>query len=751
VFDIVVVANRLPVDRQEGPDGEVIWSPSPGGLVTALRPVMQANDGAWVGWPGSHGEAPEPFESDGITLVAVSLSEGETERFYEGMSNATIWPLYHDVIVPPGFHRAWWDSYVKVNQRFAEKAAEVAAEGAVVWVQDYQLQLVPRQLRKLRPDLKIGFFNHIPFPPFEIFAQLPWRRQVVDGLLGADLLGFQRPADANNFLRACRRMGLHTRRASVIVEDVVSDGNEAEVEVRATREVRVHAFPISIDAKAFDELARSPEVMARAREIRQELGDPELVLLGVDRLDYTKGIRHRLKAVGELFEDGRLTVPGAVLVQVATPSRERVEQYQQMRDEVEITVSRINGRHSQLGHPAVHYLHQSVDRSELIALYQAADVMLVTALRDGMNLVAKEYLAARHDEGGALVLSEFAGAANELGQAWLVNPHDIDEMKDVIIAAANADPRDSRRRMWAMRKRVFGHDVQQWASSFLTTLETQPATPAWSTAQPNPVADISADLAAALDEFVKRDQVLIATDFDGVLAPIVSDPDAATPLPSSVHALGALTAADGVTVALVSGREIADLRKVASPPAGALLVGSHGAQVSDPQDGDDAQTPLDRTQTGLLRLVGDELDQIAGHYPGANVERKPTSAVLHTRRASRADAARATTRALEGPAARPGVHLTQGKEVVELAVVTATKGAALNLLRDRLGLAFRTGGVLYIGDDVTDERAFAVLDDDSGDVTIKVGPGQTQARHRIEGPEDVSTLLEYLAARLGPS
>lgn len=465
VDDLVVVANRLPVDLKEEPDGSTNWQPSPGGLVTALEPTMRTHDGAWIGWTGAPGEAPAPFEAQNMDLVPVPLSVDEIEHYYEGMSNATLWPLYHDVIVPPEFHRVWWDSYVKVNWRFAEAAASRAAPGAKLWVQDYQLQLVPSQLRQIRPDLRIGFFNHIPFPPYEIFAQLPWRRQVLDGLLGADLLGFQRPADANNFLRACRRNGLSTRRGSVLV---AGPGG--------TRSVRVASFPISVDAAALDQVARTDEVARRAREIRQELGDPDVVLLGVDRLDYTKGILHRLKAVGELYDERRLECPGTVFVQVATPSRERVSSYQALRDEVEVTVGRINGLHGQLGKAAVHYLLQSFPRSELAALYLAADVLLVTALRDGMNLVAKEYVASRYDEGGALVLSEFTGAAKELGQAYLVNPHDIDGLKNVIVSAVTDSSRERARRMRAMRRRVFNHDVSRWATDFLRALErTEPA------------------------------------------------------------------------------------------------------------------------------------------------------------------------------------------------------------------------------------------------------------------------------------
>jgi alpha,alpha-trehalose-phosphate synthase [UDP-forming] len=465
--DLVVVANRLPVDRREESDGSTSWQPSPGGLVAALQPIMQRHEGAWVGWTGTPGEAPEPFEAQSMYLVPVPLSEQEVEQHYEGMSNGTLWPLYHDVISPPEFHRVWWDSYVQVNRRFAVAAATQAAFGATVWVQDYQLQLVPRMLRELRADLRIGFFNHIPFPPYEIFAQLPWRRQVLEGLMGADLLGFQRPADAHNFLRACRRNQFRTRRGAVQAPDA-DDG----------RWVRAAAFPISVDAGRLDELARDHDAAQRAKEIRHELGDPDVVLLGVDRLDYTKGILHRLKAISELYDEGRLDRPGTVFVQVATPSRERVSSYQALRDEVEVIVGRVNGVHGQLGKPAVHYLHQSFPRQELAALYLAADVLLVTALRDGMNLVAKEYVASRHDQAGALVLSEFTGAAIELPQAYLVNPHDIEGLKNVIVRAVHDSSREKARRMLALRKRVFSHDVTRWAADFLRALgRAEPTSP----------------------------------------------------------------------------------------------------------------------------------------------------------------------------------------------------------------------------------------------------------------------------------
>lgn len=466
-YDFVTVANRLPVDLTVADDGTVHSERAPGGLVTALAPIMQENEGAWVGWPGAAELELEPFDADGIHLVPVPLSEQDIEYYYEGFSNDTLWPLFHDVIAPPAFHREWWEAYRQVNERFAAATAEVAAEGATVWVHDYQLQLVPALLRARRPDLRIGYFHHIPFPPWEIFAQLPWRAPLVRGLLGADLLGFQRGSDASNFLRNVRRLtDLRVSGQLVTIPD--EQGAPA-------RQVRAAAFPISIDSKAFDRLARTPEVQARAAEIRADLGDPKTLLLGVDRLDYTKGIRHRIKAYGELVAEGRMPAGEAVLVQVASPSREKVRAYMELREEVELLVGRINGEVGEIGSPAIEYLHHSYPMEEMAALYTAADVMLVTSLRDGMNLVAKEYVAARASDDGVLVLSEFTGAADELSGAVLVNPHDIEGLKDAIEYAANLPLKDARRRMRRLRRRVLEDDVAKWSEKFLGTLAQMPA------------------------------------------------------------------------------------------------------------------------------------------------------------------------------------------------------------------------------------------------------------------------------------
>jgi trehalose 6-phosphate synthase len=475
----LLVSNRLPVAREAAISEPGAWRRSPGGLLSALEPAMHVAGGAWLGWPGPLDVAPQPFEADGLMVIPVPLTVDEVAAAFSGFSEATLWPLYHDVIVPPQFHRLWWNGYVTVNQRFALLADENTERGATVWIHDYQLLLVPGMLRQRRPDLRIGFFHHIPFPGYEIFAQLPWRRHVVEGLLGADLIGFQSTADVANFLRACRRAaGLIPKGDIVRTTRRPRSGPPSAGRVSASGSVggsrgrpsRVGAFPVSVDTAVLDELARAERVQARARRFRTELGAPRTVLLAVDRLDYTQGIINRLKAYEELLDAGELRPPDTVLVMVAPPSSERLGEYRILSDEVARMVSRINGRYSSVGWTAVHYVQQSYSQEEMAALYVAADVMLVTPLRDGMNLVAKEYIACRTAETGALVLSEFTGAAEELGSAFIVNPHDLDGLKDAVLRAVQVPAAEERRRMRSLRRRVRVHDIHRWTASYLDAL-----------------------------------------------------------------------------------------------------------------------------------------------------------------------------------------------------------------------------------------------------------------------------------------
>ncbi|MDH3496026.1 MAG: trehalose-6-phosphate synthase [Gemmatimonadota bacterium] len=459
-WPILIVANTLPV-RRAPQHSRRPWVPSPGGLVTALGPVVAEAEGAWVGWTGTAGRAPRPFILDGITNVPVSVTADQVEGSYEGFCNRTLWPLYHHAVRQPEYHRHWWRAYVSLNERFADVAARTAARGARVWVQDYHLQLVPALLRARRPDLRIGFFLHIPFPPSELFLHLPWRRQVLEGLLGADVIGFQTATAATNF-----------RRLASALTDARRAGSALQL---AGRRVRVGAFPISIDTAGYEALARSADVQRQLAALHASVGRGRRVLLGVDRMDYTKGIPQRLEAYGELLARGRRYARESVLIQVAVPSRERIAEYRTLRREVDALVGRINGQFGQVGLTPITYLRRSLDRDELVAMYQLADVMVVTPLADGMNLVAKEYVASRVDGDGVLVLSQFAGAAAGFRAALSVNPHDVDGMADALQQGLEMPRAERRRRMRSLRGAVRRHSVQDWAAAFLRALDRGPS------------------------------------------------------------------------------------------------------------------------------------------------------------------------------------------------------------------------------------------------------------------------------------
>lgn len=415
---------------------------------------MSAEGGAWIGWAGTCDDTVDPFEFDQMVLVPVALSRAEYGQYYEGFSNAVLWPLYHDLIVAPQYHRAWWRAYEAINSRFAEAAIETSAYGATIWVHDYHLQLVPRMIRDRRPDVRIGFFNHIPFPPAELMAQMPWREAVVEGLLGADVIGFQRDTDAANFRQAVRRfLGIDPDDLSTPID----------------------TFPISVDVAAIRSAAESDAVARVSAQIRNDLGDPDILMLGIDRLDYTKGIPNRLRAYEELLDEDLLSPTTTNFMQVAVPSREGIGACQDLRAEVEQLVGHINGRFGTLDCGVVGYSHQLHSFEFTIALYLAADVLVVSSLRDGMNLVAKEFVTARKGRGGALVLSEFAGAADELEQAIMVNPHDISGLKGGMHHAAYMSESEQHERMSAMAATVETYDVHRWAQLFLDKL--RPSSP----------------------------------------------------------------------------------------------------------------------------------------------------------------------------------------------------------------------------------------------------------------------------------
>ena len=443
---LVIAANRLPVRFQDGS-----WETSPGGLVRALLPLLRASGGGWVGWTGNAAHH-EPFAHEGVSCLPVPMDEQEVATSYDGFANSTLWPLFHDAIRPSNFDPAWWQGYLSVNRRFAAAVARTVAPCGQAWVHDYHLLLVPAMLRRLRPDIAIGFFLHIPFPPPELFARLPWRQELLKGLLGADVVGFQTDDAADNFRRTLTRLGLD---------------QPPEMAART----HIGTYPISIDVAEIERIARQTAVLAAARALRASLGSPDRVLVGVDRLDYTKAIDQRLEVFAATLRKPQLSAQSVTFVQVAVPSRDGVEAYTREREHIERVVSHINGNFGRIGAPAIHYLHQNLSLADLVALYLAADVAVVTPWRDGMNLVAKEYVASRTNATGSIVLSEFAGAAQELTDAIVVNPYDNEGFSAGLLQALAVDPAQPNDSMRCLRQAVSCRDVHAWAADFLAALE----------------------------------------------------------------------------------------------------------------------------------------------------------------------------------------------------------------------------------------------------------------------------------------
>jgi trehalose 6-phosphate synthase/phosphatase len=461
---LVIVSNRLPIAPTRGDMGQWQVQPSPGGLVTALSPILSKRGGLWIGWPGML----EKVDLDelltagsrdfGYILEPVLLTNEEINQYYFGFSNEIIWPLFHDLQTRCNFDPAYWKTYQAVNHKFAQVVAENARMEDYIWVHDYQLMLVAKELRSMGVENNIGFFLHTPFPPLDMYIKLPWRMQILSALLEYDVVGFQTRRDRNNFVYCIETMlkGLH-----------VDARKQVSTIMTPKREIRIGSFPISIDFKDFARRAASADVTQAARQLREAIPNQQIAL-SVDRLDYSKGIPEKLHAFRNALERFKDLRGNITLVQIAVPSREDILQYQALKTEIEGLISEINGRFSRSGWTPVHYMFRSLERTELLAYYRAADIALITSLKDGMNLVAKEYCAANVDKSGVLILSEFAGAAIQLrGDSLLINPYDIEGVADAIYQAYGMNMDERRWRMQRLRKSVARRDVFWWVNSFL--------------------------------------------------------------------------------------------------------------------------------------------------------------------------------------------------------------------------------------------------------------------------------------------
>jgi trehalose 6-phosphate synthase len=464
---LFVLANRLPIELHP----QMGWRPSPGGLVNVLDTVLRNKDAVWIGCIcrfqediNTNLEVANPKSLHGFAIEEILLSESEYTGYYEDISNRTIWPLYHGLNVDSNCSQDDYLAYVAVNQKFASRVSELAPYNAAIWIHDYHLQLVPAMLRRLRPDLKIGFFLHIPFPTADLFCRLPWWREILHGLLGSDLIGFQTAESANYFRQlVASRLQLEIAGENICVK--------SEQEIRF---VHVRMFPIGVDAHALVAEAQDQSTIMGAAAFRHSIGDPDLLILGVDRLDYTKGIDIRIDAVGELLLARELDVKSIVFYQAAMPTRDNLPEYQIFRHHVESKIRRINVELGASESAKIQYICKSLSRRRLIEMYLSADIMLVTPLCDGMNLVCKEYVACRPKGSGALVLSELAGASRSLTSAWLVNPYSIENIKQGILSAVNASAAERYRRMCLLQHEVFNNDAIKWAADFVYSLRSLP-------------------------------------------------------------------------------------------------------------------------------------------------------------------------------------------------------------------------------------------------------------------------------------
>ena len=724
---LIIVSNRLSVSVKREAEGYA-YQPSMGGLATSLSTLNQDKEMLWVGWPGINVADPQECRQIEAELrlqfgaVPVFLTDEQLELYYDGFSNGSIWPLFHYFTQFAHYDAAEWQAYQEVNRLFLDKVLEVARPYDTLWIQDYHLMLLPALIREALPEARIGFFLHIPFPSYEIYRNLPWRNEILEGLLGADLIGFHTYGYTRHFLSSLLRLlGLEQEFGQVLVKG---------------RPVNVETFPLGIDVDRFAGAATDPAVVAELEDLRRQTQGRK-VILSVDRLDFTKGIPERLQTYGRFLEQypewcGRVT-----LIAIAVPSRVRVAEYQALKRQVDELVGRINGKFGQPGWTPIWYLYRSLPFEQLVPMYRLADVALVTPLRDGMNLVAKEYLAARPDETGVLVLSETAGAAEELSEALIVNPHDEQGMVEALQEALQMPVNEQKVRIRPMQTRLRRYSTTRWASDCLARGEA--AAELYLNFKPEHlVGPLRQELLVLYRQSQRR---LILLDYDGTLVPFARKPSQAMPDAGLVSQLQQLKADPRNTVVVISGRDYVTLWEWLGE-AGINLVAEHGARVLLAGDTEWLLADMSRSEEWKAQL--EPLLQVyADRTPGALVEEKQGGLAWHYRGADPEIGslrAKELVDALEGFVANTALQLMLGNKVIEVKSSNISKGTAVQRwLNQQPGFDF----ILAIGDDVTDEYLFVELPDDSW--TVKGGQVRnSRARFYVSGTNEVRRLLQDL-------
>ncbi len=727
---LIIVSNRLPLSISKK-DGDIDITPSVGGLATGMKSFYKSYESLWVGWSGMN---EEDLSGDDKQLISnkletekclpVHLTAQEAENYYYGFSNKTIWPLFHYFTQNTRYVDDYWASYKKVNEKFAEEILKIVKPGDRIWVHDYHLLLLPHLIRQKAPDVLIGFFLHIPFPSYEVFRVLPWRNEILEGILGADLIGFHTYDYERHFMSCVRRLlGYESVFNLIRLEN---------------RTVKVDNFPMGIDYQKFKKSAidQQSRGMRNRSKFQQEidryfLSMPERkLILSIDRMDYSKGIARRLEAYSLFLEQNPEYLKKITLLLLAVPSREGIEQYQQMREEIDKLVGQINGKYGDINWTPIWYFYRSLPFDSLISLYSSCDIALVTPVRDGMNLVAKEYIACRTDKTGVLILSEMAGASKEMSEALIVNPHNRQEVANAICESIEMSENEQIKRNDVLQKRLESYDVIKWAQDFMSSLlkmqEIQ---------ERQLVKRITAKIEEMIHEkYVKAQKRVFFLDYDGTLVNFVKNPDEAKPNQELYDIINKLNANPQNDVVIISGRNQESLGEWFKD-LDVNMITEHGVWTKKIGDDWVMNEPL---QNEWKDAVRPGIQFYVDRTPGSFIEEKQYSLVWHYRKS---DPDLGILRAVElkdelrNLVQNLNLEIMDGRKVVEIKPVGINKGKAAMRFIGNQGYDF----IFAIGDDRTDEYMFEFLPENA--ITVKVGLRNTKAHYNVQGVADVRRIL----------
>ncbi|SHN18199.1 bifunctional alpha,alpha-trehalose-phosphate synthase (UDP-forming)/trehalose-phosphatase [Chitinophaga sp. CF418] len=717
----IIVSNRLPVKITEK-DGEYVLNPSEGGLATGLGSIYRQGYNIWIGWPGidvSEEAQPQIREQlETLNLMPVYLTQEEINNYYEGFSNEILWPVFHYMSVYARYEQVYWDFYYQVNNKFRDVVLQVAEPGDIIWIHDYQLLLLPGMIRAEAPDVAIGYFQHIPFPSYELFRLIPWRCELLEGMLGADLLGFHTFDDSHHFLNAVTRLLPVNASANVVM---VND-----------RAVIAETFPMGIDNEKFEQLSDDPEVLRQMENLKESFQHIHMVL-SIDRLDYSKGIIQRLQAFELFLQLYPEYVEKVILYMIVVPSRDTVPQYKELREAIDMLAGGINARFRTINWHPINYFYRSFPVEVLAALYNFADVGLVTPMRDGMNLVSKEYVASRKNNDGVLILSEMAGASKELIDALIVNPNNIGAIARALHEALNMPEREQQRRMKQMRQVVAKFNIAHWVKLFMARLQEVKQLQ-----QSMLARRMSLDMQSTVrNAYKKSSKRAIFLDYDGTLVGFQSNIDLASPDQDLYHLLKTLSDDPANHVVMISGRKHETLEEwLGHLPMD--LIAEHGAW--NKKYGED-WLMLPGLTAHWKQDILPILDTFMDRTPGSFIEEKSYSLVWHYRKVEtglgelRANELMNTLRYFTNDI---GLQILPGDKVIEIKNMEINKGkAALSWLQDR-----EFDFMLAIGDDYTDEDIFKSLPAEA--VTIKVGSQVSAARYYLRSHQEVRAFLRAL-------